>query len=86
MGRPNLTASFVRFDGSGYPASAKVIARVGNNGSASAVQSGVTFSAVSANGTVVLGTATVPGLRPGAYADVQLVIPNPSAATTAVAQ
>ncbi|HEY0158556.1 MAG TPA: CARDB domain-containing protein [Thermoanaerobaculia bacterium] len=82
--RSNLTASYVRFDGSGYPASAKVIARVGNNGSATAVQSGVAFHAVSAGGTTLLGTATVPQLRPGAYADVQLVIANPSAATTAV--
>lgn len=82
--RPNLTASYIRFDGSGYPASAKVTARVANNGSASAVQSGVAFFAVSATGTTALGTAAVPQLRPGAYADVQFVIPNPSAATTAV--
>src|SRR5688572_18103688 len=82
--RPNLTASYVRADTSGYPATATFVARVGNNGAAAAVQSGVTFYAVSAGGSTSLGTAVVPSLQPGAYADVQLVVSNPTPATTAV--
>ena len=82
--RANLTASYVRADTSGYPSSAVFVVRVGNNGAATAVQSGVTFHAVSASGTTNLGTAVVPSLAPGAFADVQLTVANPSAAITGV--
>lgn len=82
--RPNLTASYMRIDGSGYPASARLIARIGNNGLLQSASTGVAFYAIRSGAPTLLGRTGVPGLRPGQYADVVFTIANPAADITAV--
>ena len=82
--RPNLTASYMRVDGSAYPGSARFIARVGNNGLLQSPGTGVAFYAIRNGAPVLLGRSGVTALRPGQYADVVFVLANPPADITGV--
>ncbi|MEA2569092.1 MAG: large repetitive protein [Acidobacteriota bacterium] len=77
---PNISASYMRADTTGYPASATLLVRVGNNGGAPSTQVNVAFYRSVQNGSPILvGTATTGAIAAGAYQDVTTTISNPAA-------
>lgn len=78
LAAPDLTASFLRFDPSGCPNVAKVIARIGNGGSTLAPAAlDVAFYNSSAGNTLLGVVQTTQKLMPGQWEDVTLVLPLP---------
>jgi uncharacterized repeat protein (TIGR01451 family) len=75
---PNLTVSYPRIDGNGYPANVRLTVRVGNNGWAAAPAANVAFFRLNADNTSTqLATLQTDAIASGAYQDLTYTYPNP---------